>query len=314
MPASSNHYPFRPFSLLPVLLICVALMLQFSVFAQSQGRDQDDEVVRINTELVLVNVTVLNSEGKFVNGLKQSDFTITEDGKSQSVASFSSEETPFAAVVLLDSSGSMEQRLSLGRSAAIRFLDGLRGEDVASVFTFDSKVEQLQAFSAERDLAPRAFGVQAKGMTVLNDAIVRAADDLSKRPEKRRAIIVLSDGGENRSSATPGKALEHALAAGATIYTVNMSPNNGPRDLQSAAMLRDFADKSGGLYVASPGGQALRDSFTGILAELGHQYTLAYRPSNRTRDGSWRSIAVTVPRPDVIVRTRKGYRAPKRWA
>jgi len=312
---SWKYYPAHRVRLLPILLTCFALVIQsslcLSLVPPSRTRNQDDEVIRVNTDLVLVNVTVMDAQGKFVNGLKQADFSVMEAGRPQTVSSFTAEETPFAAVVLLDTSGSMEQRLSLGRSAAIRFLDGLRPEDVAAVYRFDTKVERLQDFSSDHDLTPGAFSIRTRGMTVLNDAIVRAADDLSRRSERRRAIIVLSDGGENRSSASSGKALERALAAGATIYTVNMSSNDGVRDLQSTGILKDFANKSGGLYVASPGGQALRDSFTGIVTELGHQYTLAYRPSNRARDGSWRAIDVKLSRTDLIVRTRKGYRAPK---
>ncbi|MEP6707927.1 MAG: VWA domain-containing protein, partial [Pyrinomonadaceae bacterium] len=292
---SSLHAP-----LLSILLVCFALILQtslsFVLVPSTRAQIQDDEVIRVNTDLVLVNVTVMDAQGKFVNGLKQADFGVMEGGQPQTVSSFTAEETPFAAAVLLDTSGSMEQRLSLGRSAAIRFLDGLRDEDVAAVYRFDTKVERLQDFSSDRDLAPGAYSIRTRGMTVLNDAIVRAADDLSRRSERRRAIVVLSDGGENRSNASPGKALERALAVGATIYTVNMSSNDGVRDLQSTGVLKEFANKSGGLYVASPGGQALRDSFSGIVAELGHQYTLAYRPSNRARDGSWRSIDVKLSR------------------
>ena len=315
MSPSWKHYHSSRVRLLSLLLSCVALILQpslhVSLVPSSRAQDQDDEVIRVNTDLVLVNVTVTDAQGKFVNGLKQTDFSVMEADQPQTLSSFSAEETPFAAAVLLDTSGSMEQRLSLGRSAAIRFLDGLRAEDVAAVYRFDTTVERLQDFSSDRDLAPVAFGIHTRGMTVLNDAIVRAADDLARRSEKRRAIVVLSDGGENRSSASPGKALERALAVGATIYTVNMSSTDGPRDLQGTGILKDFANKSGGLYVASPGGQALRDSFSGILTELGHQYTLAYRPSNRVRDGSWRAIDVKLSRADLIVRTRKGYRAPK---
>jgi len=149
---------------------------------------QDDEVVRVNTELVVLNITVTDSAGQHVPGLRQSDFKVYEDGKevaSRLITSFSLQESPFASVVLLDTSGSMESRMSLGRSAAIRFLDGLRDEDVAAVFRFDTKVEQVQDFSGERDLAPMAYGLRAKGMTTLNDAIVQAANALVRRPEPR---------------------------------------------------------------------------------------------------------------------------------
>ncbi|MDX6612005.1 MAG: Ca-activated chloride channel [Blastocatellia bacterium] len=301
----------------PLLAILILFGMAASFLLASPGslkvsaQEQDDEVIRVNTDLVLVNVTVTDVQGQFVGGLKRTDFTLLEDGQPQTLFSFSSEETPFAAAVLLDTSGSMEKRLSLGRSAAIRFLDGLRSEDVASIYRFDTSVNRLQDFSSGRDLPPSVYSAQTRGMTVLNDAVLRAAEDLSKRPEKRRAVIVLSDGGENGSNSSSSKALERALSAGATIYAVNMSVNDGARDLRGAGVLRNYAEKSGGLYIPTPGGQELRDSFATILAELGHQYTLAYRSSNRARDGSWRAIEVKVPRPGITVRTRKGYRAPK---
>jgi VWFA-related protein len=201
--------------------------------------------------------------------------------------------------------------LTLGRSAAIRFLDGLRDEDVAAFYNFDIKVQQMQDFSPGRDLPAKAFGLRTKTMTALNDAVLRAADDLAKRPEKRLAIVVLSDGGENYSRASSDKALDHALRAGATIYAVNMSETGPERDLAGAAILKNFAEKSGGRYVASPGGQELRDAFAGIAEELGHQYTLVYRSTNRQRDGRWRAIKVKAVRADISVRARTGYRAPK---
>lgn len=275
------------------------------------AQDQDDDVVRVNTDLVVLNVTVLDHDGKFVPGLKRTDFQVFEDGAEQKLAGFTSEETPFAAAILLDTSGSMDTRLTLGRSAAIRFLDGLRDEDVAAVYNFDSKVEQMQDFSPGRDLPARAFGLHTKMMTALNDAVLRAADDLAKRAEKRRAIVVLSDGGENSSRASADKALDHALQAGATIYAVNMSDTGPGRDIVGAGILKNLTDKSGGRYVASPGGQELRDSFAAIAEELGHQYTLVYRSLNRARDGKWRAIQIKLAKPNVTVRTRKGYRAPK---
>jgi len=272
--------------------------------------------VRVNTDLVVLNITVTDKAGEYVPGLRLSDFTIFEDGKEvspQLVSSFSVHESPFAAVVLLDTSGSMESRLSLARSAAIRFLDRLREEDVAAVYKFDSKVEQVQEFSTGRDLAPMAYGVRAKGMTTLNDAIVDAAKALSARPEKRKAIVILSDGLDTYSQASPEKAVESALAIGASIYAVDMSASEGSafRNQQSVAVLKSFAEKSGGRFVATPGGPALRDAFASIADELGHQYTIAYRPLNQARDGKWRKLDVKTARSDLVVRTRKAYRAPK---
>jgi Ca-activated chloride channel homolog len=298
-----------------LLLIALSALLVFTTQpaaspANTPAQDQDD-VIRVDTDLVVVNATVLGKDGKFVSGLRRGDFQIFEDGQEQKLATFSAEETPFAAAVLLDTSGSMDSRLSLGRSAAIRFLDGLREEDVAAVYSFDHKVERWQDFSPGRDLPPRVYGLKAKMLTALNDAVLRAADDLAKRPEARRAIVVLSDGGENSSKASADKALDRALQAGATIYAVNMSPPGPGRDLTASGILRNLAEKSGGRYIAAPGGQELRDEFAAIAEELGHQYTLGYRPTNRARDGRWRAIQVKLPKPEVTVRTRKGYRAPK---
>lgn len=272
---------------------------------------QDDDVVRVNTDLVVLNATVLGKDGKFVSGLRRGDFQVLEDGQEQKLASFSTEETPFAVAIVIDTSGSMDARLTLARSAAIQFLSGLRESDVAAVYNFDFKVEQLQDFSPGRDLPPRAFGLRAGTTTALNDAVLRAADDLAVRSEKRKAIVVLSDGGDNASRASSDKALDHALAGGATIYAVNMSEEGASRDLVGKSILKNLASKSGGQYISTPGGQKLRDAFASILEELSHQYTLAYRPTNRERDGKWRAIDVKLARPETTVRTRKGYRAPK---
>ena len=277
---------------------------------------QDDDVIRVNTDLVVLNLTVTDKAGNYVKALKRSDFKIYEDGvevQQDTIASFSLQESPYAAVVLLDSSGSMEARFSLARSAAIRFLDGLRPEDVAAVYRFDSKVERVQEFSGGRDLAPMAYAIRAKGMTTLNDAIVEAAKTLADRPEQRRAIVVLSDGMDTYSKASSDKAVESALAVGASIYAVDMSSLDvaGSTKVQGATSLKGFAEKTGGRFIATAGGQALRDAFSGIAEELGHQYTISYRPVNKKRDGKWRTLDVKLSRQDLSVRTRKGYRAPK---
>ena len=296
---------------LPFVLAILCLNA-VAVFAQD-----DDDVVRVNTDLVVLNVTVTDKAGQYVKGLKASDFKVYEDGvevKPELIANFSMQESPYAAVVLLDSSGSMEARFSLARSAAIRFLDGLRPEDVAAVYRFDSKVERVQEFSGGRDLAPMAYAIHAKGMTTLNDAVVEAAKTLADRPEARKAIVVLSDGVDTYSKASSEKAVESALAVGASIFAVDMSSMEVPGTTrrQTEGALKTFAEKTGGRFVATPGGPALRDAFTEIANELGHQYTIGYRPLNRNRDGKWRTLEVKVQREDLTVRTRKGYRAPKK--
>jgi Ca-activated chloride channel family protein len=151
-------------------------------------------------------------------------------------------------------------------------------------------------------------------MTTLNDAIVEASKTLAERPEQRKAIVVLSDGMDTYSKASSEKAVESALAIGATIYAVDMSSVEiaGSSRQQSAAQLRTFAEKTGGRFVSTPGGPAMRDAFAQIAEELGHQYTIAYRPVNKKHDGKWRALDVKVAREDLSVRTRKGYRSPKK--
>lgn len=277
------------------------------------GFAQDDEIINVDSSIVVMNATITDAQGKPVHGLKQNLFKIFEDGKEQEIELFQAEETPFAAVILLDTSGSMEQRITLARSAAINFLDGLREVDVAAVYNFDSKVSLVQDFSNSRDIAEGAFNLKARGMTVLNDAIYKAALELGKRPEKRKAIIVLSDGEDTQSGRSADKALKAALAANALVYTIDMSaedPSNRKR-LLNQGVLRNFAEKTGGIFVPTPGGLALREAFGRIVGELGSQYTLTYQASKVKRDGKWHTLELRVARAGLTIRTRKGFNAPK---
>ena len=297
------------------LLLITAAALLF--FPQNIHAQDGDDVVRVETDLVVLNVTVTDKSGHYVPGLKQKDFKVFEDGveiPNAIIKSFNVQRAPFAAVILLDTSGSMEKRITLARSAAIRFLDGLREEDVAAVFKFDYKVEPIQDFSTGRDLAPVAYGLRAKGMTTLHDAIVEASKALSERSEARKAIVVLSDGMDTFSKASSDKALDSAMAVGASIYAVDMTATDGnaTRDQQTASLLKSFAEKTGGRFVATPGGPALRDAFSSIAEELGNQYRIAYRPAKLARDGKWHTLEVKLDKPEAVVRTRKGYRAPKK--
>lgn len=315
------------------LLIFTAVLAAVShfpspVFAQDNS---DDDLIKVETNLVVLNVAVTDAKGNHVSGLKRADFKVFDNGVEQDITTeasiFANEDAPYAAVVLLDTSGSMEARIALARSAGIKFLQGLRESDSASVYNFDSEVKQIQEFSSLRDLAPSAFNLKGKGMTVLNDAVIEAAKALSERPEKRRAIIVLSDGADTLSKSSQEKAVKAALAVNAVIYTVDMSAiddadkgatissgsvNARMEKMKSVGALKMFAEKSGGRFVPVAGGQALREAFQQIAKELGTVYTIAYEPKNLAADGKWHQIEVKVARPDVKARSRKGYNAPKK--
>jgi Ca-activated chloride channel homolog len=296
------------FSFFKLAVILLLINLQ-SVFLLAQ----DDETIKVESSLVVLNATITDAKGKPVPNLKQNQFQIFEDGKEQKIEFFETEKTPFAAIILIDSSGSMEQRVSLARSAAIQFLDRLRTDDVTAIYNFDSKISLVQDFSNSRDIYEGVFDLKANGMTVLNDAIFKASQELAKRPEKRKAIIVLSDGADTQSGKSADKSLKAALAVNATIYTVDMSAMdaNIKDRAQSQGALKNFAEKSGGKFIATPGGVAMRDAFKNIIEELGVQYTLGYQPTNTAKDGKWRTIELKINKPEINVRTRKGYNAPK---
>ncbi len=290
---------------------CLSLLVLIGLTLTIAAQD-DDENLNIESTLVVLNATITDARGKPALGLKSDQFKVFEDGIEQNLDFFEAEKSPFAAVILIDTSGSMEQRISMARSAAINFLDGLRADDMTAIYNFDTKVSLIQDFSNSRDITDKIYDLKADGYTVLNDAIFKAAGELAKRPEKRRAIIVLSDGADTRSGHSADKALKAAITANTTIYTIDMSGTDGGKDrIQSQGALKNFAEKSGGIFVATAGGAAMREAFKNIVEELGVQYTLGYQPLNTKKDGKYRAIEIRVAKPNLIIRTRKGYNAPK---
>lgn len=293
------------------LSLSLLLLFTFDLIIFSQ--DDSDEVISVDSSLVVLNAAVKDKNGRHVPDLNRSLFSIFEDGKKQEIDFFEAETTPFAAVILIDTSGSMGTNVTLARSAAIRFLDGLRITDQAAIYKFDSKVTLVQDFSNSRDISESIYGLKAEGMTVLNDAVFKAAEMLAQREEKRRAIIVLSDGADSMSGKSADRALKAALAAHAVIYTVDMSQTNTPGTqlVANRGVLKNFANKTGGTFISTPGGAELRDGFAKIVEELGVQYTLTYSPLNTKKDGKWRAIELRIERPGLVIRTRKGYNAEK---
>lgn len=288
-----------------------AVLFLFPLLFVSPLTAQSDDEVRIDSSIVILNASIKSSDGRFAGGLRKDQFKVVEDGVEQSIEYFSAEQTPFAAAILLDTSGSMEERVSMARAAAIRFLDGLRADDNVAIYRFDSKIELVQPFSNSRDIAEAAFDLKALGMTRMNDAIYQAAADLSERDEKRKAIVVLSDGQDTMSSRSADRALKTAMAADITIYTIDMSPLNHTKRAQNQGVLKNLAEKSGGTFVSTPGGSAMREAFAKIVEDLGVQYTLGYSPANTKKDGKWREIELRVSKPGLTIRTRKGYNAEK---
>ncbi|HEV7646237.1 MAG TPA: VWA domain-containing protein [Pyrinomonadaceae bacterium] len=298
--------------LIQSVLVFLALSVPVAVPAQN-----DDDIIKVDSNLVVLNASVLDGKGLPMLGLRQKSFHIFEDGVEQNIEFFESEETSFAAVILIDTSGSMEERILPARSAAITFLGGIRKDDVAAIYNFDSDVKLIQDFSQSRDVAEGVYDLKAHGMTVLNDAIVKGAQELAKRGEKRKAIIIISDGMDTKSRYSGDKALKAALAASTTVYTVDMSLPFAAADQEnqrrlSIQQLKKFAEKSGGKFISTPGGTGLREAFKSIVTEMGNLYTLGYQPTNTATDGKYRAIELKVSDPKAQVRTRKGYNAVKK--
>jgi len=286
-------------------------VLLFAAAFPLTAQDDTGDVISVDSSVVILNARITDSAGRHVSGINRSEFSIFENGVQQEVEFFQAEETPFAAVILIDTSGSMGSNVTLARSAAINFLGGLRGSDSAAIYNFDSKVNLVQDFSNSRDVTGRLFDLRSDGMTALNDAIFKAAELLGERPETRRAIVVLSDGADTQSGRSASRALKAAMAVNAVVYTVDMAPLNSRGKQQNRAVLKNFAERSGGTFVDTPGGSRMRETFGDIVEELGVQYTLGYTPKNEKKDGKWRDLELRVSRPGLTIRTRKGYVAEK---
>ena len=318
----------------PVTLLFVTVLLAFFVTSPgARARLQDppktkeaqdpqkkaepgEDVISMETNLIVVNVTVTDTLESYVSGLKAEDFKILEDAKPQRILSLSFDEAPFAAAILLDASGSMGNKLSLARAACGNFLSGLRDGDMVAVYSFSGfKVKTLQDFSESRDVPDAVWDMKAKDDTPLYDAIVKASEGLAQRSERRRAIIAVSDGADTKSKASLDDATRKATDANALIYAVDMSDRaifKSERKDNGADVMKMLAAKTGGRFIATPGGAQMRDAFAGTVEELRRQYTLTYESTNEKLDGKWRAIEVRVTRPGLNVRARQGYYARKK--
>jgi Ca-activated chloride channel family protein len=300
------------------LLLALALVVAPLAGAPPAGAQEGGEepTVELRSDLVLVNAVARRGAG-WASGLTRDDFALAEDGEAQELAFFGAEETPFAAAILIDTSGSMEHKLTLARAAAARFLDRTRPEDQVAVYAFANSVKRIQDFTpGRRDIAEALWDTSADGYTRMYDCVDEATTALAARPEQRRAILLLSDGADTRSGVSQDAVLRRALAAGVTLYTIDLAPIGGrkapdPQEMAARGALRGMAEKTGGRFFSSRGGTDLNDAFTEIVDELSHLYTLGYYPTNSRRDGRWRRIEVTTKLGGVTLRTRPGYHAPK---
>lgn len=282
-------------------------------------KQSDDDLIQLRSDLVVVNCSVTNGQGQYVHGLTSGDFKLLEDNAPQQVAQLIAEEAPFAAAVLIDMSGSMQYKFGLVRGAAATFLEQIRENDQVAVYGFNNKVRQFQDFSNARDLSDYIWDAEAKDNTRLYDCMDEAITALAGRPEKRRAILLITDGWDSLSKASMGSVMKRALAEGVTIHSIDLTDDSPMIGTSNAAMLlrrgrgemKEFASQTGGRYLHSPQGEKVEEAFTNLVEELRNQYTLTYYSSNTKRDGRWRKIDVAALKDGLAVRARRGYYAPK---
>ncbi len=299
---------FITLSLLLILLTFVT-MVSFSKPSHTLSTLQD-EVIKIETNLVVLNAAVTDSNGKPLAGLKSGDFILEEDGKPQHIAVFNAENAPFAAALLIDASGSMKTKLSRARVAAAQFAESMRPDDVTSVYSFSDKVKNLQEFSSSQDISPDVWELEAEGETTLYDAMYQSLQALSPRSELRRAIIVISDGGDTKSKHLEKQVLELAIKTSTNIYAIDITDplvDKDPKQMISSGLLKNFAEKTGGQYVKTLGGKQLSEKLLEISKELRTQYTIGFYPEKESIGHKHHLSLKISNRPNIQVRARQSY-------
>jgi Ca-activated chloride channel family protein len=338
------------FSFAPTLLksscISIALILS-SVFlsAISASAQDPDEVLKVNTSLVQLNVGVVDRQGRPITNLSRNDFTVYEDEVLQPITNFEPTTAPFSLVLLLDMSGSTQSFRPTLKQSAYRFLDALSPDDRVAVVAFNEKVKTLAGFTTDlRKIAKAIEAADGKGDTHFYEALNYSLELLGKEGQRRKAIVVLSDGLDTQmtkldkaaaasahtgdeaiASVTPDASvplnavLRGADRQGVTVYPLAL-PSGDPKRISfplptqiamyhaARARMQTLADRTGGRLNEIRRLEDLGRIYAEVAAELRTLYTVIYRPINtNTPAGRLRTIRVEVARPELIARTRSGY-------
>lgn len=329
---------FHAFTVLFAILLFASAM---NTLAQD-----DTEVVRVNSNLVQLNVGVVDRQGHPVTNLSRNDFAIYEDGVKQSIQSFETTDRPFSLVLLLDVSGSTITFRETFKQAAYRFLDALSPDDRVEVVAFNEKVKTLAPFTTNRKKVGDAiFYADGKGGTDFYQALSFAVSELSKEGQRRKAVVVMTDGIDtnlrkaDRAAAANATTNEEAVAAvkpdaspelrnvlnaadrqGITIFPLAL-PSGDPSRLalpdpqliaiytSARTRLQTLADRTGGQLTAIKGLQDLARVYTQVAANLRTLYTIAYQPAGKELKPGWRAVRIEVAQRDLVAQTKPGYTA-----
>lgn len=282
---------------------------------------EDDSVIRERTELVTLSVTVTDRENKPIVGLKREQFEVFEDKIKQQIEFFKEMDAPTSIAIVFDISGSMEGKIARARDALKAFVETSHPDDDYYLVAFNDKVH-LRAEATDGDtLLSVMDGIRPNGNTALFDATYFALETLKHARHQKRAIIVISDGVDNRSRFNFRELRSLAKESDAQIYCIGIADLIGSDcgrlcRMGAQTTLENLAKLTGGKTFFPESLNELEQATSSIANELRRQYSIGYTPTSAKRDGQWRKIAMHVKpeeignkEPQFVVRTREGYYA-----
>ena len=271
--------------------------------------------IRVDTNLVLVPVNVSDPLNRFVTGLERTDFRVFEDGLEQKITSFGNEDAPLSVGIVFDTSGSMGGKLAMSRLSVVEFFKTANPEDEGFLVEFSDRPELVVPFTHDlSEIQNRLLSTRSKGSTALLDGVTLALQTMKKAHNPRKALIVITDGGDNHSRYTFGEVQNRVREADVQIYAVGIFGGGGsPEELGGPHLLSSLSEPTGGHHFIASLSQ-LPDIASKIGVELRNQYLIGYTPANQARNGKYRAIKVTViqPRglPKLRAHWRTGYYSP----
>ena len=269
---------------------------------------------RSGVDLTTFAVTVTDKKGAIVTGLAREDFEVVEDGKAQAAEYFAQGDgdtaPPMHLGLMVDASGSMQNDMKLAQGAAIKFLNMLPAAEDITLVDFDTQVRITQY--PQRDFArlvERIRQRKADGWTALYDALGTYLDGADSQ-DGRKVLVMYTDGGDSRSAITLSETLTLLKASNVTVYAIGLVENTGSARAQMQMTVRQLTEATGGQAFFPTAMKDVDSTYDQVLAEIKGQYHLGYHSTNTVRDGAWRKVEIRVRRPDVRIRSRKGYFAP----
>ena len=289
--------------------------------ASTSDTNRSPVTISINSNLVVVPVTVTDGKGRLVNGLQKEQFTLYEDKVQQPITQFASEDAPVSIGFVIDTSGSMRPRLQKAREAVAALLDNANSRDDFFVVQFNDRAQLLFHPTTQTDeIRKHVAMMEASGGTALLDGVAVALHELKNAQHIRKAIVLISDGEDNASHYFAREIKEAARQADVLIYAIGLgdssvySQNFPPRGPTGAALLNDIAKQTGGCLFEVGKIEQLPAVGAKISTWLRSQYVLAYTPSNADGRAGYHNIQVKITRPKGFPRLhafwRLGYYTP----